>query len=119
MRDAGGGAELADHAERAVEVGARLGVDDQPPAARLDVARRHHFGGQHHQVGLERDGDEVARRGDDVGAERQVGDELAVHHVPLDEVDAGLLQGDDLLTEAGEVGRQHRRGDLDRTGHRH
>ena len=98
--------------------GARLDVDDQPPAARLDVARGHHLGGQHHQVGLERDGDEVARRGDDVGTERQVGDELAVHHVPLDEVDAGLLQGDDLLTEAGEVGRQHRRGDLDRAGHR-
>ena len=38
--------------------------------------------------------------GDHVGTERQVGDELAVHHVPLDEVDAGLLECDDLVTEA-------------------
>ena len=30
--------------------------------------------------------------GDDVGPERQVGHELAVHDVPLDEVDAGLLE---------------------------
>ena len=113
------GAELADHAERAVEVRARLGVDDQPPAPGLDVARRHHLGREHHQVGLERHGDEVAGGGDDVGAERQVGHELAVHDVPLDEVDAGLLQRGDLLAEAGEVGREHGRGDLDRSGHRH
>ena len=59
----------------------------------------------------------VAGGGDDVGPERQVGDELAVHHVPLDEVDARLLQRGDLLAEPGEVGRQHGRGDLDRAGH--
>ena len=56
--------------------------------------------------------------GDDVGPEREVGHELAVHDVPLDEVDAGLLQGGDLLAEPGEVGGQHGRGDLDRAGHR-
>jgi hypothetical protein len=59
----------------------------------------------------------VACRGDDVGAEGQVGDELAVHHVKLDEVHARFLQRRDLLAEAGEVGRQHGRCDLDRASH--
>ena len=71
-----------------------------------------------HQVGLERHGHPLTHRGDDVGAERQVGDELSVHHVPLDEVDAGVLERDDLVAEPGEVGGQDRRGDLDRSGHR-
>ena len=92
-----------------MQVGARLGMDDQPGAARLDVARRHHVRGEDHQVGLERQGHSLAHGGDDVGPERQVGDELAVHHVPLHEVDAGLLESDDLVAEPGEVGRQHRR----------
>ena len=69
-------------------------------------------------MGLERHRHPLAHRGDDVGAEREVGDELTVHHVPLDEVDTGLLEGDDLVAEAGEVGGQHRRDDLDRSGHR-
>ena len=116
-RHAGGGAELGDVAERAVQVRARLGVDDQPGAAGFDVARGHHVGGEDHQVGLERQRDTIPHGGDDVGTERQVGDELAVHHVPLDEVDAGLLEGDDLVAEPREVRREHRRGDLDRQCH--
>ena len=40
-RHGGGGAELADGAERAVQVQAGLGVDDQPLAAGLDVAGGH------------------------------------------------------------------------------
>ena len=51
--------------------------------------------------------------GDDVGPEREVRHELAVHHVPLDAVDAGRLERGDLLAEAGEVGGQHAGGDLD------
>ena len=55
--------------------------------------------------------------GDDVGPEGEVGHEHAVHHVPLDAVDAGLLQGDALLAEPGEVGGEHRGDDRDRAGH--
>jgi hypothetical protein len=58
-----------------------------------------------------------AARGDDVGPDGQVRDEDAVHDVPLDPVHAGLLERRHLLAEAGEVGWQHRRHDLDRTGH--
>ena len=100
-----------------MQVVARLGVNDQSGATRLDVARRHHVRGEDHQVGFEREGDPVPHGRDHVRPERDVGDELAVHHVPLDEVDAGLLEGDDLVAETGEVGRQHGRGDLDRQRH--
>ena len=51
---------------------------------------------------------------DDVRAEGEVGHELAVHDVPLDEVDAGLLERDALLAEACEVRGEHRRRDADR-----
>jgi hypothetical protein len=100
-----------------MQVGARLGVDDEPLAPGLHVAGGQHVGRQHHQVGFERDVDPRAGRRDHVRTERQVGHELAVHDVPLDEVDTGLLEGLDLLAETGEVGREDRRGDLDRARH--
>ncbi len=105
-------------AERAVEVRARLGVDDQAGAAGVDVLLGHHVGRVHHQVRLERHRRVGSGGGDHVGAEREVRDELAVHHVPLDEVDPGRLECGDLLAEPGEVGGQHGRGDLDRSAHR-
>ena len=52
--DGGGGPELADGAQRAVQVQAGLGVDDQPLAPGLDVAGGHDVRREHHQVGLER-----------------------------------------------------------------
>ena len=54
-----------------------------------------------------------AAGGDDVRSHGEVGDELAVHDVPLDPVAAGRLQRGDLVTETGEVRGEHRRGDLD------
>ena len=101
----------------AMEVGARLGVNDQPLAAGANVLGGHDIGRQHHQVGLERQRGVLAGRGDHVGAEGEVGHELAVHHVPLDPVDSGGFQGGDLLAQLGEVGGQHARGDLDWSRH--
>ncbi len=107
------GAELADASEGAVEVTARLSVDDQQPAACLDVPRRQLVGVLHHEVGLEQDGGVGPAGGDDIRSEGEVGHEAAVHHVPLDAVDTGRLEGRDLLTQAGEVGGQDGRRDLD------
>ena len=100
-----------------MEVGARLGVNDQPLAARTNVVGSHQIGCQDHQMCLERQRAVLARRSDDVGTERQVRYELPVHHVPLDPVDAGGLERRDLLTQLGEVGRQDTRGDFDRSRH--
>ena len=56
-------------------------------------------------MGLESDTAVRARRRDDVRAEGEVGNEHAVHDVPLDPVHARLAQFDHLVTDAGEVGR--------------
>ena len=53
-----------------------------------------------------------------VGAERNVGNEVAVHHVDMDPVGAGLVDRNDFLAKLGEIGSQNRRGDEQRTAHR-
>jgi hypothetical protein len=89
-----------------VEVGAGLGVDDDQLAARFHVPAEEELGVAHHEMGLERYGGVTTGGGDDVGPECQVGDEVPVHHVPLDAVDPGLFQRRHLLTQPGEVGRE-------------
>jgi hypothetical protein len=89
-------------------------VHDDQLAPGVDVAVEHGVGLLDHEVGLERHGDVRAAGGDDVGAEGEVGHEAPVHDVPLDAVDARLLEGDDLVAQPREVGRQHGGGDLDR-----
>jgi hypothetical protein len=42
---------------------------------------------------------------DDIWSEGQIRNELSVHDIPLDEVDAGHLEGLYLLAQAGEIGR--------------
>jgi hypothetical protein len=77
--------------ECAVQVGAGLGVHDQreQPASTYCFAITSGV----YTIRWASNGTEaVARRGDHVGAEREVGDELAVHHVPLDQVDPGRLE---------------------------
>ena len=103
--NAGRGAERCDVGQRAVEVGACLGVHDQALATGAHVLRSHRIGSQDHEVSFERQRRVLAGRGDHVGSERQVGDELAVHHVPLDPVDAGGFESGDLVAQLGEVGR--------------
>ncbi len=63
---------------------------------------------------LERQTGMAARRGDDGRAEREVRNELAVHHVPLDAVDASGLEFGHGIAEAAEVDRKHTGRDLDR-----
>jgi hypothetical protein len=55
---------------------------------------------------VERLGGERADRRDDPRAERDVGDEMPVHHVEMDPVGAGLVDGAHLVAEPGEIGRR-------------
>src|SRR5207344_1536125 len=82
-------------------------------AARLEDRREHLFGGLDHEVGLERDTHFSADRCDDVGTEGDHGHELAVHHVELHAVAAGLLELDHALGETALVDWEHRRDDRD------
>ncbi len=56
-----------------------------------------------------------AHRLDDVGAVGNVGNEMPVHHVEMDPVGAGGIDGADFLAQFGEVRRQNRRRDDERT----
>ena len=49
-------------------------------------------------------------------ADRQIGDEMAVHDVDVDPVGAGRVDRADFLAELREIGGQDRRGD-ERRGH--
>ena len=48
---------------------------------------------------------------DDIGAIGNVGDEMAVHDVEVDQIGAGGIDGADLFAQFGEIGGQDRRRD--------
>ena len=60
----------------------------------------------------------VNRRGNAVVAQRltnrrakaEIGDEVVVHHVKMDDVRPGGEHGSDVLAQTGEIGRQYRGG---------
>ncbi len=112
-----GGAQFGDVGQRAVEVRTGLGVHDHDVAAGLDIAVEKAVGFDDHQVGLESHVDMGSDRGDHVGSEREVGYEHAVHDIPLDAVDACILESDALRTQLRVVGGKDRWCDLYRSGH--
>ena len=83
----------------------------------VDVERCHLVGVHDHQMGLEHDVGKGATALHDVGTDGEVGHEHAVHHVPVDSVAPGSLEGGDLIAETGEVGGQNRWTDFDRAHH--
>ena len=102
------GTELANMAQRAMQMVARLGMDDQHLAASLDIQVREFVRLFDHEVSFERPVGPVANRGDDVGSERKVGHETAIHDIELETIDTGLVEGDDLVAEAAEVSGKNR-----------
>jgi hypothetical protein len=73
--------------------------------------------GRNHQMTVEH----LGRRGpdclDDGRAERDVGNEVAIHHIKMDPIGAGRIHVADFRAKPGEVGREDRRGDDERPGH--
>ena len=60
---------------------------------------------------VERDARDLGQRFDDQRADRQVGDEVPVHHVDVVPVGAGVLGATQLVTEPREVRGEKRRSD--------
>ncbi|CAH0375970.1 unnamed protein product, partial [Pelagomonas calceolata] len=108
--------------QAAVDVRARLDVDDHHTRLAVGTLRRLRELGQHrvraplrdHELRLEHELGGLALRRDDVRAEGQVGHEVAVHDVKLNPVAPCFFQGRTIQTERGEVRRQHGRDDLHR-----
>jgi hypothetical protein len=64
----------------------------------------------HHEVHIQRLGRGVGDRGDDDGADGQVRDEMAVHHINVDEVASGIADGADVACEVAEIGGENTGG---------
>ena len=66
-----------------------------------------------HQVNIQRRRDVLAQRGHHRRTDRDVGHEMAVHHVHVQHGCASLQRGSNLLGQAGEISRQNRWRQLD------
>jgi len=62
--------------------------------------------GGNHQMGFQAQARYLAERFDDRRAHRNVGHEMAVHHVHVDAVSSTAFSFGHLLAQAGEIGRE-------------
>ena len=97
---------FADHRDRPVKMGRRLHMDRDPVAPGLREGVDVLFGIFDHQVDVEGKFRGFPDRGDEPRADRDVGDEMAVHDVDVNPVRSRGLDGNDLFAETAEVRRQ-------------
>ena len=90
---------------------AGLGMDGDVIAAGLGERLEIGIAGRDHQMRVEDLLGVRAHRLDDVGAVGNVRHEMPVHHVEMDPVGAGRIDGADFLAQLGEIRRQDRRRD--------
>ena len=112
-RRAGLAAERPDHGQVLVEVGRRLDVERDPVGPGLVEQGHKGAGVLDHEVDVDGQAGFAADGRDELGAEGQVGHEMPVHDVDVDEIGPGLLGQPDGLAEPREIGGQDRRGDED------
>ena len=74
-----------------VQVAGCLGVHDDDLSTCFDPSAQHRVGIVDHELGFEFEIGMSAIGRDDVGPECRVRHESAVHHVPLDPIDASVL----------------------------
>ena len=74
-------------------------MHDQSLATSLDITLGHHIGCEHHEVCFKRNLGERTRAGNDIGTKREVGNKLSIHHIPLNEIDAGFIEGNHCFTQ--------------------
>ena len=111
------GAHVADVLKRAMQVRACFSVNDEALATSFDVTLRHDIGCVDHEVRFKRLCCVRTNCSNHVGSEGEVGHELAVHHVELNDVDAGFIKCMDFFTKLGEISGQY--GGSDLNGQRH
>ena len=99
-------------AERLVQVGAGLDVHGARVGPGLREFGQLALGLLDHEMHVDRAPalvHEVGERRHDARAERDHGDEMAVHHVDVERARTGVEQLDDLAAKRAEVGREDRR----------
>jgi len=86
-----------------MQVGARLCMNNETLTSCLYVALRHYVWSQNHQVSFEWLCAVRAGRSNDIGAKGEVWHELAVHNIPLNNVNAGLIESTNLFANLGKI----------------
>ena len=87
-----GGAHVANIGQRAVQVCASFGVNNETRAAGFHVLLCHHIGCEHHEVCFEGNTAVLACSSNNVGAKSEIRHKLSVHDVPLNEVDTSRFK---------------------------
>src|SRR5580704_13192428 len=95
--DGGLHAVLSDVLEGAVQVAAGFVMDADPVGAGLGKGGDEFVGILDHQVAIEGQLGVFAQGGDDGRADGEVGDEVTVHYVDMDDGSAPALGGSDLV----------------------
>ncbi len=107
-------AEPADRGQRAVEMRAGFGVHGDDVGAGFGERLQIGIAGLDHQMDVEDLIAVRAQRLHDIGADGDVGHEMAVHHIDMDPVASGVVDCAHLFAEAREICRQDGRRDNDR-----
>jgi len=107
---------VGDLLEGAVEVAADLLVDAHHVGAGLGEVGDEVVGVFDHHVAVERESGDLAEGLDHGRAEGDVGDEVAVHDVDVDDGAATALGGCDFVGEMGEVGGEDGECQFDHLG---
>lgn len=108
--DCGLAAVVANKLEGAVEMAAGLPMDGEEVGAGSGEVGDEPVGVLDHEVTIEGEVCEGANGFDDRGTEGDVGDEVAVHHVDVDDGAAAARGCGDFFAEAAEVRRQDGKG---------
>ena len=112
----GPGAERLDGLNGAVQVRQHLDVHGDHRGAGLGKGLDVPIGVGNHQVHVERHARDPLQRAHDRNPDGDIGDEMAVHHVDMNQVGAAAFDGGNRVAKGGEVGREDRRRNLH--GHR-
>ena len=106
-RDAGLLAKCLDRLHRTVEMGTGFRMDGDAVAARLRKSFEIWVGRRDHQVAIEIGLRVRPQRLDDIRAERDVRDEMAIHDVEMDPVGTGSNDVAHFLSELGVIGGEN------------
>jgi hypothetical protein len=93
--------------ERAIEMDTGFLMDGNPIDAGLREGWDEFVGSFNHQVTIEGDAGDLAKRGDHGGADRKIWNEMAVHDVDVENSGSALDGGLRLFAEPCEVSREN------------
>jgi hypothetical protein len=87
-----------------MQMGTCFGMNNETLASSFYIALRHYVWSKNHQVSFEWLRAVRTGRSNDIGAKGEVWHELPVHNIPLNNVNAGLIESTNLFANLGKIG---------------